>query len=356
MMGAAQYAKALQEPESSSLQKALGKHDYKKVSTLSEFIVERSELADLLITLLYCASHGGRVLLAFPNREVRCGSRSFFDQSEDKPDLALLQLVLAKMPAVADMAEHARRSEGALEVYLETIDTLLFPLLEWLVEPHFACRILHEDEKPEGVTCDWIVSVQPHPTDKETRFQEIKAASQKGSRFGFHGSCTGNFHSILRQGIKIMSGTEYQTTGTSYGRGVYMGSHSSISQSYCTKNKATNWPLSKFAAAGPLIIMALVELVDDPANVKTHACSSTNTGGTQIFVAEDEEIFVTRFLFINPSSEICTTKLLEPCLRIIEFHQSALLSQPADLKNNNFSSSASLSSEGSCDEDTESDF
>lgn len=350
MMGAAQYVKALQEPTCSTEEV----QQYKKVSTLSEFIVERSELADLLITLLYCASHGGRVLLAFPSSSVRCGNRSFFDQTE-APDLALLQSVLTKMPAVADMAEHARRSEGALEVYLETIDTLLFPLLEWLIEPHLACRILNEDEKPEGVTCDWIVSVQPHPADKEMRFQEIKAASQKGSRFGFHGSCTGNFHSILRQGIKIMSGTEYQTTGTSYGRGVYMGSHSSISQSYCTKNKATQWPLSKFAAVGPLIIMALVELVDDPANVKTHACSSTNTGGTQIFVAEDEEIFVTRFLFINPSSEICTTKLLEPCLRIIESHQSALRSQPADL-NNKSSSSASTSSEGSSDEEIESDF
>jgi Poly(ADP-ribose) polymerase catalytic domain len=356
MMGAAQYAKALQQPTCSSIEEVLTLQSYKKVSALSEFIVERSELADLLITLLYCASHGGRVLLAFPSKSVRCGNRSFFDQTE-APDLALLQSVLTKMPAVADMAEHARRSEGALEVYLETIDTLLFPLLEWLIEPHFACRILNEDEKPDGVTCDWIVSVQPHPADadKEMRFQEIKAASQKGSRFGFHGSCTGNFHSILRQGIKIMSGTEYQTTGTSYGRGVYMGSHSSISQSYCSKAKATQWPLSKFAAVGPLIIMALVELVDDPANVKTHACSSTNTGGTQIFVAEVEEIFVTRFLFINPSSEICTTKLLGPCLRIIESHQSAFLSQPADL-NNKSSSSASSSSEGSSDEEIESDF
>ena len=38
---------------------------------LAEFVVEESNLLDLLITLLYSSAFGGRVLLSFPGRDVK---------------------------------------------------------------------------------------------------------------------------------------------------------------------------------------------------------------------------------------------------------------------------------------------
>jgi len=151
----------------------------------------------------------------------------------------------------------------------------------------------------------------------------------------FHGSCNGNWHSIIREGIRVMSGTEYQTTGTSYGRGVYFGSHSSISMSYC-KNRGTHWPHSQFYNAGgsitsSLVIMALVEIIDHPTDVKVHPCSTgnpSNGGSSNIYVCESEDLFVTRFLFVNPSSDLCCCSLLEPCLRIVEKKSLVMNSSP----------------------------
>lgn len=295
---------------------------------LASFIVAEAKLMDILISLLYMAAFGGRVILGYPDRSVSVpdscnGERSFYNPQTDAPDVSRLQAVLSKVPSVNDLFKQAVHNEKALKQFLDGIDILIYPLLIWLTDPHRSgARVLKDNEKP-GITCECIISVATSP-EREARFQELKRQLGKGTLMAFHGSCNGNFHSILRTGINVMSGTEYQTTGTSYGKGVYFGSHSSISLSYC-KNRGTHWPLSQFynvsgSGTSSLVIMALVEIIDHPTEVKTHACSSSNTSGgsSSIYVTENEALFVTRFLFINPGSDICCGQLLEPCLRIVE--------------------------------------
>ena len=54
----------------------------------------------------------------------------------------------------------------------------------------------------------------------ENYFNTLK--KKHGTVFGFHGSQIENWHSILRNGIKNMSGTALQLNGAAYGSGVYI--------------------------------------------------------------------------------------------------------------------------------------
>lgn len=80
------------------------------------------------------------------------------------------------------------------------------------------------------------------PPEKEKQFQELKA--KHGSFYAFHGSGFGNWHSILRVGLKNYSGTDLMSTGKSltdvlsqwvgqaYGAGIYLSPSSSTSLGY----------------------------------------------------------------------------------------------------------------------------
>ena len=301
---------------------------------LAAFTLSNPSIMDFLISILYSASYGGRVLLSFPDKQVVAGNLSFYE--DDTPNVSLLQVVLSKVPAVSDMVSVVVHHEGLVEnrevvlkEYLDTIDVLVYPLLVWLTDPHRpGTRLLPDEENPSIIKCDSIITLANSPA-KEGQFSTIKNSIGRGSMFAFHGSCNGNWHSILRTGIRVMSGTEYQTTGTSYGRGVYFGSHSSISHSYC-KNRGIAWPNSKFinnsatkgSPTSSLIIMALVELIDHPTEVKVHPCSTggatTNGDSSNIYVCDNEALFTIRMLMINPSSDLCCIKMLEACQRIVE--------------------------------------
>jgi hypothetical protein len=50
----------------------------------------------------------------------------------------------------------------------------------------------------------------------------------------FHGSPFECWYSIIKNGLKVMSGTEFMTTGAAYGNGIYMSNHLNISTGYAT--------------------------------------------------------------------------------------------------------------------------
>lgn len=58
------------------------------------------------------------------------------------------------------------------------------------------------------------------PPEKEAEFQQLK--KKHGSILAFHGSAFGNWHSILRIGLKNFSNTELMSTGAAYGPGIYL--------------------------------------------------------------------------------------------------------------------------------------
>ncbi|CAM9168896.1 unnamed protein product [Ectocarpus fasciculatus] len=125
-----------------------------------------------------------------------------------------------------------------LKKALSKIDPLLYPLLEWLLSTIHGghLHLLREAEAIQGVSCKKQF-VLTDTSEREKHFQAMKreaAASSNGtgSFFAFHGSAPGNWHGILRLGIKNMSGSEYMSNGAVKGKGIYMGCTLSASLSY----------------------------------------------------------------------------------------------------------------------------
>jgi poly [ADP-ribose] polymerase 6/8 len=80
-----------------------------------------------------------------------------------------------------------------------------------------------------------------------------------GSYFAFHGSGNENWHSILRKGLKNMSGTKFMTAGAAFGPGVYLSPSSTTSMGY-SRQVASPYSKSEIGKNG-LKALAIVEVV-----------------------------------------------------------------------------------------------
>lgn len=121
-------------------------------------------------------------------------------------------------------------------------------------------------------------SIHPLVTEFEFQYDPIdnykKNLKYPNRWYLFHGSPIGNWHSILRNGIKNMSGTRFMSTGQAHGAGVYASDNIGTAYSY--------------SGHGPVHCMAVIELLVDPTPYK-------KTEG--IYVIPDDKLLFPRYLF-----------------------------------------------------------
>lgn len=203
-----------------------------------------------------------------------------------------------------------KRNAGELQKWLRdsTGDALVYPLMMWLLSSNKAhLRILKGDERiklnrlPDTATAQF--QFQSASPEKEHRFQMLKRTY--GSRYGWHGSHTSNWHGILRLGLKNMSKTRDMTTGAVYGHGIYLADQMSYSILYCSHATAM-WPgAAAFEEEQRYKCIALCEYINKPGYRREDALKMvrTATGQTQaqrcpMAVVADEECVITRFLIV----------------------------------------------------------
>jgi hypothetical protein len=97
--------------------------------------------------------------------------------------------------------------------------------------------------KPGHYLCPSLIMKVRLPQDLE--FETL--AKKYGTKLAYHGSPTENFHSILHNGLKNMSGTRHMKTGAAFGDGIYLAQDLKVSHSY-TKSlpSAKGWNKSVF--------------------------------------------------------------------------------------------------------------
>ncbi|CBJ27948.1 conserved unknown protein [Ectocarpus siliculosus] len=206
-------------------------------------VFNNGEVVELLIDLFRRALEGTRPELGFPDavRLVlnalpsvadmqRCirGEGSLGNEAKPKASVgglsspsplgsqAVAGVVIDKGGGEGSNAGERRSPTGEvspLKEALSKINPLSYPLLEWLLSTAHGgqLHLLKEAEAIEGISCK-NQFVLTDTSEREERFQAMKreaAASSNGtgSFFAFHGSAPGNWHGILRLGIKNMSGT-----------------------------------------------------------------------------------------------------------------------------------------------------
>lgn len=98
----------------------------------------------------------------------------------------------------------------------------------------------------------------------------------------FSGSCLSNWYSILRNGMKVYSGTKMQTHGAAYGPGIYLSD---------TLATSLNYGADKYCSSG-LYVYGVFQVL---GNKKTYYKSNT------IFVVPNESELVLRHLIVMNS-------------------------------------------------------
>lgn len=199
--------------------------------SLEDEIMIRPYITDLLISFCDIAAAQDRLRLFFPN--TVCGIKTNEDVLE----------CLSYCPSIAVMQEWIR--EGILRLQLKQRHKCLIPLLFWILTSNKShIRALADEERLpefEGVSHQFaLLSSSP---EREIRFQRLVQSLQKtkkdsGYLFAFHGSWSGNWHCIVRNGLRNMSGTSEQLNGAVYGHGIYMAPNSLTALKYCKSSKS----------------------------------------------------------------------------------------------------------------------
>jgi ubiquitin-protein ligase len=108
----------------------------------------------------------------------------------------------------------------------------------------------------------------------------------KQNYYLFHGSLIYSWYPIIKNGLKVMSGTSLQLNGASFGNGIYFSDSFETSIRYSQKN------ITGFN----MICVGVFEIIEDPIKYKKLS---------NIFVIEDDTIILLRSLIITkPNSYI----------------------------------------------------
>ena len=95
----------------------------------------------------------------------------------------------------------------------------------------------------------------------------------------FHGSTISNFYSILKNGLKVYSGTKMQLHGAAHGIGIYLSD---------TMNYSHNYGIDKYCASGLNVYGVFQVLQDKSVYKKTH----------QIYVVANDTEVILRYLIV----------------------------------------------------------
>ncbi|GMR38063.1 hypothetical protein PMAYCL1PPCAC_08258, partial [Pristionchus mayeri] len=107
---------------------------------------------------------------------------------------------------------------------------------------------------------------------KQAEFDALVKENGGKTRYLFHGSRQENWHSIIRTGLKNMSGTKYQLVGAVHGAGIYLSNHLQTSFHYSSRfderSISENCQGKKCCMSsltnGGMTLLAVVEVVDNP--------------------------------------------------------------------------------------------
>lgn len=160
--------------------------------------------------------------------------------------------LLCTLPSIGDMCEYLERQgrgrDGSLKLWKDRVSEPALNLLRWILASNRSCivqvgevigdkegnTISAAEDRVQGMEGYMQFRFAQGAPDKEKRFNDcVKAEAQAtGTQyptlFAWHGSRLGNWHSIVRQGLRF----DEVVHGRSYGNGVYMSPYATTSLGY----------------------------------------------------------------------------------------------------------------------------
>eukprot|EP00460_Paracercomonas_marina_P001145 EW705587.1.p2 GENE.EW705587.1~~EW705587.1.p2 ORF type:complete len:202 (+),score=72.70 EW705587.1:43-606(+) len=183
------------------------------------------------------------------------------------------------------------KDTATLKTVLEHLHPLAYGLLVWIITSNRAyLRRLRPKERFASLETEHQFVMVSSSSKREQMFLRAKDAAAarnggKGSIYMFHGSPMGNWHSILRTGLKTSGGAGLGASGPS----IWMANDYTTSQSYgLREGKPGGWKNSRFG--DKCYAMAILEVVNDK--------SKGVDGNASVNVISDTDILCTRYFLI----------------------------------------------------------
>lgn len=226
-------------------------------------------------------------------------------------------LLLDALPSVKDLRTFLKSQTGhdsSLKAWRNGIPDSSLNLLRWIIASNRSC-IMQVDSgttstsKKASVISpnnDRVIGMpgwmqfrfaQGAP-DKEQRFvdsvKEETVNTKFPTFFAWHGSPVGNWHSIIRQGLRY----DEALHGRAYGNGVYMSNMASTSMGYSAMGGygPTTWPGSSLIISNALSLQEVVNKPDQFVSRSPH------------YVVANIDWIQTRYLFVQCSEERDTSE------------------------------------------------
>ena len=153
----------------------------------------------------------------------------------DKTELAHIHLMLGYK---AFRSQRWKLIAHPSPVYFDNHDDLLGAMIsfnELFKEAHDNDeQLVRRIGEPSYVLIKFILMTAPSLTviDSPDNCKILAVPNANSQNLVFHGSSEENWYSIIRNGLKICSGTAWQKHGARYGKGVYLGKILSVSCGY----------------------------------------------------------------------------------------------------------------------------
>uniref|UniRef100_A0A914WQH2 PARP catalytic domain-containing protein n=1 Tax=Plectus sambesii TaxID=2011161 RepID=A0A914WQH2_9BILA len=149
---------------------------------------------------------------------------SAFHRENGTKDIERLKYVLANVKC------RRRLSLGDYE-YVSSYPTLLRPTVQWMLSSNRALLVKLNERRLSNIfgNCRQFLMLIDSPA-KEAAFRVTRALAG-----GSTGSRLDNWHSILRKGLLVASGTEYQLHEAEYGPGIYLSDQLPLSFGYASQ-------------------------------------------------------------------------------------------------------------------------
>jgi len=209
-------------------------------------------------------------------------------------NIELLMETLDLIPSISEMQKCS--SDEVLKITLDDISSLCFPLLRWVIQSNRAhlAFIPVQNQIKEMKTKYQFTLVSSAPEHEKIFRQHVQDAVRKGCENesgtfkAFHGSPIGNWHSIIRTGLR-----------SGFVRGIYMAQYAATSHGYMQvgTTEVLGWLNSSWGSTKQMSAIGLLEVADHRKNQKKITGGSAQ--GT-INVALDNSLVTARFLFFYP--------------------------------------------------------
>ena len=204
-----------------------------------------------------------------------------------------LQDVLNRLPPLRDLAKDLtrcmaeKRSEFSLSAYFRRffksrpqLASLLAKSLVWacLTYRGFLIHATGKFQIPGFGAASQFLLANSSPALEEWFARELVLANGS-SRVLFHGTRLDRLHNILRNGLKVLSGTDGQRNGAVYGRGIYMSSDPVIAMGFAhtmdfepprisleyglVRAEGLGWKSSRFDGPGVLLVCEVAGFVHE---------------------------------------------------------------------------------------------